>query len=78
MNGAFMARHLKLGLAVAWPILIMMLAQTWAASRWVSKVEGALESVERQMAERKVQTDRRLERIENDLYFKINKRDYEG
>lgn len=68
-----MARAVKFGLSISWPIIAAMFAQTWMASKWVSQIETAIVGIERQMQAFEKQSDARLTRLEN-IYFKQNQR----
>lgn len=75
-----MARALKFGLSVSWPILATMFGQTWVASRWVNQMENSdimvrkeMEEIRAQNAEIRAQNELRLSRVENVLFFKQEK-----
>ena len=72
-----MARALKFGLSVSWPIIAIMLGQTWQVSKWVNQIETSvldykkeMEEIRAENAEIRAQNEIRLARVENVLFFK--------
>lgn len=65
-----MARALKFGLSVSWPVIAAMMGQTWMVSKWVNQMETSVTMAQKEMSEIRAQNEMRLSRVENVLFFK--------